>query len=718
MPDLVKTRAQVLQNVYAFYNYLNGNQEEQQFACKLLKLGWVFVAEQVAGEILFAPSKFAGYYQNSKEKYYQNKEEGADGRESSMQMAAFYGKERPDINLLEVFKAFLQRYDVERNFDTEKNIKFLFKEQEVFDALHAAYFFSPTHLSGKKKEAWLSFLNKGIAAIGWDIGAHEGRSWSDIENEIKSRNYGNQSEAISAHKMLSQIRPGDIIACTNVNHGLFGIGVAMSKSQYEYGIHHLGNEEEEDGYHHYIEVAWLLTETIPKSSIANAKQESWWEPYGTLSTKSPAPDYIKQLLLHQPSTQPISATNSMAVTSPLNTILYGPPGTGKTYHTIVKAAEIISGQSFAAPDQYDDAKALFRQHLGEQVEFVTFHQNYSYEDFVAGLRPDTRPDNGGLQFKEHRGIFYRLCQKARQNWEQHLSGQTYIEPSFDEVLEAFLQPLYDEQEIPIDTLAYGKTFHITGNNNNVNLSFRKHSGGTAHTLSINTLRDLYEGKRTYNPGGLGVYYSPLVQSLKTKAATMRKETGKVPLKNYVLVIDEINRANISRVFGELITLLEEDKRLGAEHELRLRLPGLPDGELFGVPPNLYLVGTMNTADKSIALIDIALRRRFVFEDKYPRPETVQQVLTAPYDAYLLKLNEAIRQLKGPDFMIGHAYLIGKTDTPQAVAAVFNQKIIPLLNEYFYNQRNTSVYGLLTGTGISLPGVQFEQDDFIGAKAGV
>jgi len=181
-----------------------------------------------------------------------------------------------------------------------------------------------------------------------------------------------------------------------------------------------------------------------------------------------------------------------------------------------------------------------------------------------------------------------------------------------------------------------------------------------------------------------------------------------------LIIDEINRANISRVFGELITLLEDDKRLGADNELKLRLPGLPDEELFGVPPNLYIVGTMNTADKSIALIDIALRRRFVFEDMYPREEVVNRLLPIPYNTYLLALNERIKGLKGADFMIGHAYLIGKTGDTKEVAAVFNQKIIPLLNEYFYNQRNASVFDILLCA--PLPGIVFDRDSFIGAKA--
>jgi hypothetical protein len=426
------------------------------------------------------------------------------------------------------------------------------------------------------------------------------------------------------------------------------------------------------------------------------------------------PSDVKPIFEGPDENNPIQIPVKIQKMNSLNTILYGPPGTGKTYHTIVKAAEIITGESFAHEDRYDDAREIFCKHLGKRIEFVTFHQNYSYEDFVAGLRPDTNPQVSGLQFKEHRGIFYKICERARLNWDQYKTGRTYTEPPFEEVLDAFLQPLLEDGEVPVEMISRGVKFYITENNNNVNLSFRKHSGGTGHKLSIATIKELYEGKRTYNSAGLGVYFSPLVQALKSKALGMRVQTGAVELENYVLIIDEINRANISRVFGELITLLEDDKRLGAENELKLRLPGLPDEELFDVPPNLYLVGTMNTADKSIALIDIALRRRFVFEDMYPREEVVNRLLPNPYNVYLLALNERIKALKGADFMIGHAYLIDKTGDAGEVVNVFNQKIIPLLNEYFYNQRNTSVHGLLNST--PLAGIVFEADPFIGAKA--
>jgi 5-methylcytosine-specific restriction endonuclease McrBC GTP-binding regulatory subunit McrB len=172
----------------------------------------------------------------------------------------------------------------------------------------------------------------------------------------------------------------------------------------------------------------------------------------------------------------------------------------------------------------------------------------------------------------------------------------------------------------------------------------------------------------------------------------RFDAIKNKVKNYVLIIDEINRANISRVFGELITLLEPSKRFGQDEELEVQLPS---GDRFVVPPNLYVIGTMNTADKSIALLDIALRRRFDFVPVFPDMKWVDDKYRSFFDA----LNTKIAEMKSPDFTIGHSYFM-EINGEEGIEKVMNNKVIPLLSEYFMNDLER-VKSLLASVGVKI-----------------
>ena len=386
------------------------------------------------------------------------------------------------------------------------------------------------------------------------------------------------------------------------------------------------------------------------SDKINDANENIFEPHFGVQFISEAATVIKQ--------------SGETLKFPNNIILYGPPGTGKTFNTIDKAVEIVTN----VKNNHEENKVIFDRLRKEgQIEFITFHQNYSYEDFMVGIRPDIEFDQ--LRFKPFKGIFYEIVKKAKENYLASSKSQPK-QRSFHEVFQEITKPLIDNGEPIKIKMASGSYFNIT-DVNDYSIHFSKPSGKSEHSLSIPTLEEIVDGLREFN-SGLGSYYNPLAELIREKKKEI-KDSFSEPKKNFVLIIDEINRANISKVFGELITLLEEDKRIGLQNELRITLP---NGEKeFGIPPNLYLIGTMNTADKSIALIDIALRRRFDFIGYFPDYSKLEES-----DGNLLRsINKEIySRKKSSDYLIGHAYFMTSTETLKTI----KNKVIPLLMEYF------------------------------------
>ena len=379
-----------------------------------------------------------------------------------------------------------------------------------------------------------------------------------------------------------------------------------------------------------------------------------------------------------------SITKDNVMNFPLNTILYGPPGTGKTYNTILRAAQIIENRVI---DSYDEALEVFKDNLHDKIEFITFHQNYSYEDFIQGLRPDTENDNQ-LTFERKDGVFKEIADKALKNLTESEKPQLSKRP-FEEVFNEFIKPLVEGEIEEIEVKMKKVSYFITAISNK-SIDFRKASGGTAHTLSIGTLKKMYLAESVLEIQGLASYYSPLLAELLKLEKDPSGKKELIKRQDYVIIIDEINRANISRVFGELITLIEPDKRSHGTIPLEARLPS---GDPFIVPSNLFIIGTMNTADKSIALLDIALRRRFEFESMYPKYEIEGQEI---YDVEILeKINKQIIKSKGYDFQIGHAYFMG--DNKDLVQRM-NKKVIPLLLEYYMNDEK-EVKGILSSAGL-------------------
>ncbi|MDG4950944.1 EVE domain-containing protein [Weeksellaceae bacterium KMM 9724] len=378
---------------------------------------------------------------------------------------------------------------------------------------------------------------------------------------------------------------------------------------------------------------------------------------------------------------------------PLNSILYGPPGTGKTYTTILKAASIIENREITS---YDEALEIFNANLHKRIEFVTFHQNYSYEDFIQGLRPDTEDDKR-LTFEKKDGVFKRIADLALKNLDESNKPAIEIEKhkAFEDALELLKDKVIESEAtrtpVKLNETAYftaveDDAFRYSADNWTLN-----DKGFDGFRMKYSDLIRFFEEgvterkqiKHIKNISGLAkqhaTYFIKAYELIKSLLPQTHVKTEKVSRKNYVIIIDEINRANISRVFGELITLIEPDKR--SEGSIPLSAT-LPSGDTFMVPSNLYIIGTMNTADKSIALLDIALRRRFEFIPMYPKYN--EDGVEVKDEEILRSINDLIIKEKGHDFQIGHSYFMDSNEDPYDLEKRMNLKVIPLMLEYFMN----------------------------------
>jgi len=435
---------------------------------------------------------------------------------------------------------------------------------------------------------------------------------------------------------------------------------------------------------------------------------------------------------------------------PLNQILYGPPGTGKTYHTINRALEIILQNELdeeydniedekdkelylsktvkgylnkTEPDLIDNENDIDNREILKiafdhfkdkgQIAFITFHQSYGYEEFVEGIKPIPAGRSGNstkeMIYDVKPGIFKQACDEAKKIFEYSIRiAEEEIEFTreifgniYEQYAENLLTSTADKTNKVLITKE-GNEFSLYKNYAN-SIVIKAGQKKTKMSISNTELTKVFFDNK--NPHYKS--YEKIVIEDILKDKNYKKKSMDNLNKKYVLIIDEINRGNISKIFGELITLIEDDKRLGRVEELTTTLPY--SKEEFGVPSNLYIIGTMNTADRSIALMDNALRRRFQFKEMMPKLALLSRndILIKDYTSdeeqendlvikdsnekgkginirlLVKKINERIEFLYDRDHTIGHSYFMG-LDNFEELCTVFTNKIIPLLQEYFYD----------------------------------
>lgn len=484
----------------------------------------------------------------------------------------------------------------------------------------------------------------------------------------------------------------------------------------------------------------------------------------SLQTYYKAIDIINSILTNlnivQNNSSKITNTNIMT-NQPLNQILYGPPGTGKTYNTVIKAIEITNPELIQKDkdgniENYEVLKNKFDELKQQgQIEFVTFHQSYSYEEFVEGIKPEIpkwNDEGSELKYVGKDGIFKNICEHAKPIKVSSIKHPP-IDFSNTKVFKMSLGNTLEKEDdiyeycISHNVVALGfKDVDFSGCKTSQDFKDKDDSwGATALERFVNWMdigdiiivsngnrnfraiaqvtgdyyydrttpiryshfrkvewlykgEDIYYSKinnKVFSQQSIYGYFDPSKKGMSNYNPDLNTQelnniiTGKVDKEialPHILIIDEINRGNISKIFGELITLIEEDKR----GTLSVKLPYSQDD--FTVPQNLYIIGTMNTSDRSIASIDIALRRRFKFVEMMPKTEVLVNENNQPLmvedinlQNLLKTINERISYILDRDHQIGHSYFLNwKNYDMTTLKNVWFDEIMPLLNEYFYS----------------------------------
>ena len=423
-----------------------------------------------------------------------------------------------------------------------------------------------------------------------------------------------------------------------------------------------------------------------------------------------------------------------------NTILYGPPGTGKTYNTVMYAVAIIENKKLEEIKKENYTEVIDRYNKYKEdglIEFTTFHQSYGYEEFIEGIKPvihSDEEDETDIQYEVVPGLFKKFCDIAGKPilrkekcdiginesptiWKISLEGSGENSTRTECMKNEHIRIGYDEYGREITNLFKGAAGRHILNYfiNDMSIGDIVMSCYDCNTIdAIGVVTGEYEWHDEYPEykrlrkvnwivNGIEENIIKINNGIKLSSPTLYKlkinlydvmdiikkySNDVIELeekKNHVFIIDEINRGNISKIFGELITLIEPTKRIGQTEGQKVRLPY--SQKLFGVPNNVYLIGTTNTADRSIATIDTALRRRFNFKEMLPDEEVLDGIYVEDVSIkdIFIKMNKRITVLFDREHTLGHAYFLPLKDAPtiETLANIFENSIIPLLQEYFY-----------------------------------
>jgi DNA polymerase III delta prime subunit len=561
---------------------------------------------------------------------------------------------------------------------------------------------------GPRAQHWDLFRDRECIAIAF-LGDTDFRSFDDTDGVKQALLDSGQTSgsATAIWRFTNRMTPGDIVVANKGIDTVVGIGTILS----DYiAPKNPDNPSPDTEYRHTRRVKWVITQPLNFSkrlfvqqTVGRVFADDWQTIKQTYLEKFP--NLQGQFAeLEGKVESSTSEVNMEAVeisekerelialsAKTKNIILYGPPGTGKTY-LVSKFAEHLIKPQLQAPISAESQRTKTLQGLrwwqavalamsiGGKTSYTVpeLLSTDTLSNFAAlkkaakvgnsvwvQLQTHTSPASTTVNYSSRQQPY--LFEKSTQSqWSLTAAGKEYVEENLSEELQQLKNPSTSKTEAS-DFFEF-VTFHQS-------FAYEEFIEGLKPTID--------------DDGSLSYIVRPgILRDIAARAeAAWTKHGDSAP--KYLLIIDEINRANIAKVFGELITLIEDDKRLGTRNKLEVRLPYSED--TFGVSPNLYIIGTMNTADRSIALLDLALRRRFSFLEVTPDPSLLKTVAGVDLRALLTKLNERIELLLDRDHRIGHSYFMVQSAADLHFA--WFRRVVPLLQEYFYND-NERLYALL------------------------
>lgn len=545
--------------------------------------------------------------------------------------------------------------------------------------------------AGEKSYKWDEFYKDGIMAIGWDYlgDLTKYSSQEEIANKITKEENKTQypmNDSKANWEFAKDMQVGDIVYVKKgLQDALIGRGIV--KSDYIYDA----NRNE---YKSIRKVEWTHNGIYDVDfKVLDIKQ--WNQKTLTEISQSKYKDFCLKIEDVFMKKQPEENSNSLQVNIPLNQILYGPPGTGKTYSVRQYITDIVGQNPGLKTDNEEQkinnavkdltwysaiALSMYKNGKNNKYKVPNLQHQKIIKAFAATKESKKIKATLWFQMQSHTSESsenvnnstkhppYLFDKTENSEWYLTETGIKFVEENLSEQLE-FLNAKNSSRKI--EDFYKFITFHQS-------YSYEEFVEGIKP--SINNDEDNATISYEYNRG----IFKEICQQANSD-----------PENNYLLIIDEINRGNISKIFGELITLIESDKRVISNGERIFENTKTQNEELvvtlpytkskFGVPNNLYILGTMNTSDCSIASIDIALRRRFKFVEMMPKRELVADFGINFADVFE-NLNTKIKILLDRDHQIGHSYFI-KTKYENAgsdeLKAIWFSEILPLLNEYFY-----------------------------------